>query len=133
MAKKAASIPTVVIKAPRGRPPRVGGRKPQTEIQREYRARLKAVGKIVRLIDADDLSERETVLCLHDKLHNALLKLELREQDVVRLTARNAYLEGEMKREERHHTNALKENIVLKQEAAALSTRTRRRSKSGPG
>jgi hypothetical protein len=38
---------------------------------------------------------------------------------VSRLTTRNAYLEGELKQLERHHTNALKEIVVLKQKATA--------------
>jgi hypothetical protein len=34
---------------------------------------------------------------MRDRLHNALLKLEERGQDVQRLEQRNAYLEGELK------------------------------------
>jgi hypothetical protein len=55
---------------------------------------------------------------MHDRLHNALLKLERQEQDVKRLEARNAYFEGELKLQAQHHTNALKEVIVLKRELA---------------
>ncbi len=55
---------------------------------------------------------------MREKLHNALLKLGRREQDVARLEARNAYLEGELKLQERHHTNTLKEVIVLRQQLA---------------
>ena len=55
---------------------------------------------------------------MRDELHNALLKLELREQDVAWLEQRNAYLEGELKLQGQHHTNALKEVVVLKQELA---------------
>ena len=53
-----------------------------------------------------------------DKLHNALLKLELREQDVARLEQRNAYLEGESKLQGQHHVNALKEVALLERELA---------------
>jgi hypothetical protein len=53
---------------------------------------------------------------MRDQLHNALVQLELREQDVARLQARNAYLEGELKLQALHLTNALKDNIVLKQQ-----------------
>jgi hypothetical protein len=39
---------------------------------------------------------------MRDKLHNALLKLELREQDVARLEQRNAHLEAELKLQGQH-------------------------------
>jgi hypothetical protein len=55
---------------------------------------------------------------MRDKLHNALLKLELMEQDMARLEQRNAYLERELKLQGQHHTNALKEVVMLKQELA---------------
>jgi hypothetical protein len=55
---------------------------------------------------------------MRDKLHNALLKLEIRDQDVARLEQRNAYLESELKLQGQHHTNALKEVVMLKQELA---------------
>jgi hypothetical protein len=58
---------------------------------------------------------------MRDRLHNASLKLELREQDVARLEQRNAYLERELKLQGQHHTNALKQVIVLKQESAKQS------------
>jgi hypothetical protein len=48
-------------------------------------------------------------------LHNALLELELREQDVARLEQRNAYLERELKIQGQYHTNALKDVVMLKQ------------------
>jgi hypothetical protein len=54
------------------------------------------------------------------------LKLELREEDVARLEQRNAYLEGELKLQERHHTNALKEVITLKQQLAKKRPAKRR-------
>ena len=57
------------------------------EVQRAYRARLAAAGKVVKLVDAgfDPAVMSELIAELRDKLHNALLKLELREQDVARL------------------------------------------------
>ena len=58
-------------------------------------------------------------------LGNALLELGLRQQDVARLEARNAYLESELKRVEQHHTIALKDNIVLKKQ---LAERPKRRA-----
>ena len=62
---------------------------------------------------------------MRDDSRNASLKLELREEEVARLEQRNAYLEGELKLQERHHTNALHDNIVLKQQL--VQTRAKRR------
>jgi hypothetical protein len=45
-------------------------------------------------------------------------KLALREQDVARLQAHNAYLEAEVKLQALHHTNALKDNMALKRQLA---------------
>ena len=61
-------------------------------------------------------------------LGNALLELGLRQQDVARLEARNAYLESELKRVEQHHTIALKDNIVLRKQ---LAERPKRRGRQG--
>jgi hypothetical protein len=112
-----SALPAKTVKRPRGRPPRPGGPKPQAEIQRAYRARLKAAGKVLKLVDADAVADLEMVDGMRRKLHNALSKLERREQDVARLTTRNAYLENELKRLEQHHTNSLKEIVVPKQQA----------------
>jgi hypothetical protein len=130
--------------APRrkGRPPKPGGRIPQVEVQRAYRARLAAAGKVVRIVDAsaappplaipdynpaiDGIYERATLEKMRDDLHNASIKLELREQDVRRLQQRNAYLEGELKLQEQHHTNALKDNILLKHQLAEKRLTKRR-------
>src|SRR5271163_1070665 len=131
MAKNPRKPPTPPAKRRRGRPPKPGGPTPQVEIQRAYRVRLAAAGKIVRLVDASHVTpaagspvltsipgfdpatqlicDRETFKDMRDNLHNALVKLEVRDQDVARLETRNAYLEGELKRQERHNTNALKE------------------------
>jgi hypothetical protein len=109
-------------------------------VQRAYRARLAAAGKVVRIVDTlavdaaaprvalapvpdfdpatQMISDRAMFTDMRDKLHNALLKLELREQDVQRLAQRNAYLEGELKLQEQHHTNSLKELITLRQQLA---------------
>jgi hypothetical protein len=110
-------------------------------VQRAYRARLAAAGKVVRLVDTaslapnpppaaipdfnpaiDGVYERAMIENWRDHLHNALVKLELREQDVARLNARNAYLEGELKLLEQHHTNAVKEIVTLKQALARQGT-----------
>jgi hypothetical protein len=118
MAKNRAPHPPVpaapTAKRPRGRPPSPGGPKPQAEIQRAYRARLAALA-------ADAAAARPDLgafVEMRDKFHNALLELELREQDVERLEQRNAYLEHELKLQGQHHTNALKEVVMLKQELA---------------
>jgi hypothetical protein len=64
---------------------------------------------------------------MRDRLHNALLKPELREQDVQRLEQRNAYLEGELRLQAQHHTNSLKDLITLKQQLAETSAKRRPR------
>jgi hypothetical protein len=110
---------TPTSKRPRGRPPTPQGAKPQAEIQRAYRERLKAN----RIPPAD-------VADLHERLGRLALTLELREQDVARLTARNTVLENELKRVEQHNLNLLKDNIVLKQAAAAPAVRTRARPRT---
>jgi chromosome segregation ATPase len=114
----------------RGRPPIAEGAKSRTDIQRDYRARLKAAGKVLRFVDTWTTMTPAEIAELRQRLDNALLKLELREQDVARLDQRVAYLEGELRRVEQHHTNALKEIITLKQTAAAPSVRARPRAKS---
>jgi hypothetical protein len=45
---------------------------------------------------------------------------------VARLEQRNAYLESELKIQGQHHANALKENIVLKQQLATTKPAKRR-------
>ena len=106
-----------------------------------------AAGKVVRIVDAgavgptpaglapssipdfdpakDGIFERQMVARIRDQSHNALPKLELREEEVTRLRDRNAYLETELKLQERHLTNALKDNIVLKQKLALKPARRR--------
>jgi hypothetical protein len=71
------------------------------------------------------ICERSMVEEMRDRLYNALLKLELREQDVERLAARNAYLEGELKLQMQHHTNALKDVVMLKQQLAEKPAKRR--------
>jgi chromosome segregation ATPase len=123
-------LPTKAVKCPRGRPPQPGGPKPQAEIQRAYRARLAAAGKVLKLVDADAIDDLAMLDRMRERLHDALSKLELHEQDNARLTARIHHLENEMKRLEQHHTNALKEIVVLKQQAAAsVPKRTGRKAR----
>jgi hypothetical protein len=75
------------VKCRRGRPPKPGGRISQVEVQRAYRARLAAAGKVVRIFDARKpalaaIPDAEFA-AVRERLRNALLKLELREQDVI--------------------------------------------------
>ena len=60
---------------------------------------------MVKLADATDL-DRALFIKMRDDLHNLLVELELRNQDVARLEARNACLEAELKRLEQQHTNS---------------------------
>jgi septal ring factor EnvC (AmiA/AmiB activator) len=112
-------------------------------VQRAYRARLAAAGKVVRIVDAssaplppaitdydptiDGIYERAMIESMRDQLQNALSKLERWEQDVARLQQRNAYLEGELKLQEQYLTNALKDNILLKQQLAQKPAKRRQR------
>jgi hypothetical protein len=99
------------------------------DIQRAYRARLAAAGKIVTIVDRDVLADQTMFAGLREKLHDALLKLERQDQEVARLEARNHHLENELKRVERHNLNVLKELIELRK-AAGPAVRTRLRAKS---
>ena len=119
MAKKPSppSTPVPAVNRPRGRPPRPGGPTPHVEVQRAYRARLAAAGKVVVAVDASLIGPggyRDTL----EKLHNAMMKLELRDEAIKRLETRNAYLESELKLQEQHLTNTLKEVITLRQQLA---------------
>jgi hypothetical protein len=62
---------------------------------------------------------------VRDPLHNVLVQLELREQDVARLQARNAHLEAELRLQVQHLTNAVKDNFMLKQILAQKTTKRR--------
>jgi hypothetical protein len=98
-------------------------------VQRAYRERLKAAGKVVKLVNVTDVDQGLPIKT-RDDLHKALLALELGEQDVARLETRNAYLEDELKLLDRHHTNATKDIIVLKQQSAAAFAQVQLRSRS---
>ena len=64
---------------------------------------------------------------MRDRLDNALLKLELQDEDLERLETRNAYLEGELILQHQHHTNALKANVVLKKQLAEMTQKPAKR------
>jgi hypothetical protein len=66
------------------------------EVQRAYRERRKAAGKVLRVIDTWTTMTPAEIAEMRERLGNALLELELRQQDVARLEARNAYLESEL-------------------------------------
>src|SRR5215471_21346492 len=98
----------------------------QVEVQRAYRARLAAAGKVVRIVDTrgivdarlaaqsipdfdpakDGVFERQMVESMRDQLRTALVRLELREEEVRGLRDRNAHLELEIQRQGRQLTNA---------------------------
>ena len=52
--------------------------------------------------------------------------MERRRDDVARLEQRNAYLEGELKLQERYHTATLKEVVTLRQQPAKKKPAKRR-------
>jgi len=144
MAKKSATPSNPPAAKPRrGRPPKPGGRTSQVEVQRAYRARLKAAGKAVRIVDAtaparavplpdfdpakDGVFEREMIANMREKLRSALSERDYFKDEVARLRARNGQLEAELKSQERHHTNALKDNVVLKERIERLERGVRGR------
>jgi hypothetical protein len=133
MAKNPNRHPSVaaapVAKRKRGRPPSPNGPKSQADIQRAYRARLAAAGKVVRLVDTvrEDAPDLATFVGMREKLHNALVQLELQGRDVARLEARNAYLESELILQHQHHTNAIKDNVVLKRQLAEIARKSPKR------
>ena len=116
-------------KRSRGRPPNPEGAKPRAEVQRAYRERRKAAGKVVVTIDTWKTMTPAEITELREHLRNALLKLELREQDVARLDARNAYLEAELKRVEHQHSITRKEKIMLQVQLEELRKRPKRSSR----
>jgi hypothetical protein len=65
--------------------------------------------------------DREMFKDMCEKLRSALLKLELREQEVARLTTRNTYLEGGLKLQEQHHTNILEGSAQAAARQAAIA------------
>jgi hypothetical protein len=133
-------------KRPPGRPPKPGGRISQADVQRAYRARLAAAGKVVRIVDAtlleqanpalvtipdydpaiDGIYERAMFEKMRDDLHNALSRIEVLETDRNRWQTDCARAEAELRSERQHHTNTIKDKIMLQQEIAALKQKPRR-------
>lgn len=110
-------------KARRGRPPLPGGRKPQVEVQRAYRARLAAAGKVVRIVDAnavpapgfdpakDGIYERAMVEGWRAQLHRVLSERDFLRDELALARERIDGLEAERVRLEREITAALKARL----------------------
>jgi hypothetical protein len=147
MAKTPERPSPVAAKRPPGRPPKPGGRLPQVEVQRAYRARLAAAGKVVRIVDAlavdpvaphvtasipdfdpatQMVCDRATFVDMRDRLHNALANIENLERDRNRWQTDCARAEAELREERQLHTNTIKDKIVLQQEIAPLKAKPRR-------
>ena len=114
-------------------------------MQRAYRARLAAAGKVVRLVDAKSAAiaatgptaspipdydpvthfvcERQVFEEMRGKIHDLFVKSELLQEERKRLDTRNAYLEAELKRVEWNHDATLKELIVLKMQPGKIAKR----------
>jgi len=145
MAKRSQPPPSAPSPRRRGRPPKAGGAISHVEAQRAYRARLKAAGKGVRTVRLDAVPagpaqplanggnsaempdfdpatqivwDRAMFEDMRNKLHHALLQIELRDERLKEIEQRNAWLEGELKLQERQNTNSLKEIITLRQQLA---------------
>jgi chromosome segregation ATPase len=114
-------------KRPRGRPPSPKGAKRRAEVQRAYRERRKAAGKVVVTIDTWTTPTPAEIAELQERLRNALLQLELRQQDVARLEQRAASAETELRRVEQHNLNLIKDVIVLKKQLAEIQPKRRGR------
>ncbi|MBS0641998.1 MAG: hypothetical protein JSS43_19205, partial [Proteobacteria bacterium] len=133
----------------RGRPPKPDGAISKAAVQRAYRERQKAAGKIVRTIDAATLTaiqaglpatipdfdpktqviiDRDFFQEMQEKLRNALLKLALREADVAQLHQRNHQLHAELTELRGHYAAVQKDKIVLQTQIAAAAPRRRGRS-----
>jgi hypothetical protein len=122
--------PMAASKRPRGRPPSPQGAKPRAEVQRAYRERRKAAGKTVVTIDTWTTPTPAEIAELRERLRNALLQLELRQQDVARLEQRAASADAELRRVEQHNLNLVKDVIVLKKQLADRPERRGRHAKA---
>jgi hypothetical protein len=74
----------------------------------------------------DGVDERAMIEKMRDDLHNALLRIELLEDDRNRWQTDCARAEAELRVERQHHTNTTKDNIVLQKEITALKQKPRR-------
>jgi hypothetical protein len=132
-----------VTKRKRGRHPLPGGPKSQAETQRAYRARLAAAGKVVRIVDAaaftnpavsthsgdsaiDHINERALFEKLRDDLNNALIRIQILDEDRTRWQNDCARAEAELRIERQYHTNTIKDKILLQKEITELKKKPRR-------
>lgn len=94
-----------------GRPPKPGGRKSQVEIQRAYRERLRAAGKVVRVVDA--ACSPEALADLRERLYRAASRADFLQAELSRLREREAALAAEVVRLERELTLAAKQRVSI--------------------
>jgi hypothetical protein len=135
MARTSTAAPPA--KRRRGRPPKPGGPKPQAEVQRAYRARLAAAGKVVRLVDAnaaspvpaaladfdpvrDGIYERAWVANMQDDLRRAIIQAGRLEKDRDRWKKDYDRAEAQLRRLEEWRSDDWKEKTALQNEVAAL-------------
>jgi hypothetical protein len=102
----------------------------RAEVQRAYRERRKAAGKVVVTIDTWTTPTPAEIAETRERLRDALLQFELRQQDMARLEQRNVELERELRRVEQHNLNLIKDAIVLKKQLAERPKRRARRAKA---
>ena len=119
-----SSVPVAARRSPSGGCPRSRCRGP---IAPGSPRPARSSGSSIRRCPSAGRDPRRGIRGLRKRLRDALLKLELREQDVARLEQRNAYLEGELKLQGQHHTNALKEIVTLKQQLVQQAEKRRHR------
>jgi hypothetical protein len=84
--------------AKRGRPPKPDGPVPQFMVQRAYRARLAAAGKVVRIVDAQGGGEAVAAAPLHTALQTAHAVIAQQTAIIAALKERNAVLTAEVQR-----------------------------------
>jgi hypothetical protein len=71
------------------------------------------------------ICDRATFVDTRDRLHNALAHIEYLEGDRNRWQTDCARAEAELRVERQHHTNTIKDKILLQQEIAALKQKPR--------
>ena len=121
--------PTTAPKRPRGRPPTPEGAKSRAEVQRAYRERAKAAGKMVMTIDTWSTMTPAEIAKMREQLRHALLQIELLEEDRARWRSDCAKAEAELKRVEWAHSITRKEKIVLQMQLEELLKRPKRRAR----
>jgi hypothetical protein len=74
----------------------------------------------------DMMTDRAGFEDMRERLRHALSKIALLEEDRDRWQADCARAEAELRLERQHHTNAIKDKIVLEREIDALKQKPRR-------